>query len=105
MSRLAGNVLQDGRHAFGGFRAAQEVVEQTRAVRLGEEDGALVFLQLCGHLHGVVGQLVRARLVGVDAVGIGARPLLSVYDRPQDPWGVGLVVDGEITHFLAAHGG
>lgn len=103
VGRLARDVLCNSGHWFRSFCCAHDVVEQSRAVRLREEDGAMVFILLCRHLHGVVRQLVMAVVVGINTECVWARPLFPVDDRMQDPGGVGPVVDGQIPHLFGPH--
>ncbi len=62
----------------------------------------LLLLCVRGHGQWVVGQLIVPGLVGHDGEGLWPRPILPVYDGSEEPGGVGLVGDGQVTGLLAA---
>ncbi len=51
----------------------------------------------------MVGEFVVSRLVRTDTECLGATPLLPFCEWSQEPGGVGLVLDGKITCFLASN--
>ena len=62
-----------------------------------------MFLGLSSHGEGVVGELVVAGLRGPDGQGLWPRPVLPINGGAEQPGGVGLVVDGQVPGFSAAH--
>ena len=63
----------------------------------------LVLLGLSGHGKGVVGELVVAGLHGPDGQSLGPGPVLSVDGGAEQPGGVRLVLDGQVSGLSAAN--
>ncbi len=90
---------------FRGFCSADEMVEKTRTVGLGEENRTVILALFRRHVQWVVSQLVGAVVVGVDGQRVGARPCLPVDDGVQHPGGVRAIVDGQVANLLGADNG
>ena len=105
MGSLAGYLLSDGCHVFRSLGRPLEVVEKACAVRLREENGTLVFLDVRCHCERVVGEFVVPRLIRSDAERLWSGPVLSIDDWLQQPMRVGLIVDGQVTRLFGTYGG
>lgn len=102
---LTWDLLHYGRHILRRLSRAHEVVQQPRPVRLREEDRAVMLLLFCGHGHRLISELVVASLAGLYAESVWACPVLTIYDRVQEPGRMGLVVNTEVTDLFTANSG
>lgn len=102
---LARDLLHYSCHLLRMLSSAHEMVQQPRAVRLREENGAVVLLLFCGHRLWVISELVVPGLVRLYTEGVRPCPVLSVYDWVEEPGGVGPVVDAEVTDLFKANSG
>lgn len=62
-----------------------------------------MFLHICSHGDRVVGELIVPGLRWPDAQRLRSGPVLSVDDWSEQPFRVGLIVDGQMASLLATH--
>ncbi len=62
-----------------------------------------MLVSFMSHLQGMIGELVMAVLACVDGEDIRTRPVLPINDWVNNPLGVSLIVNGEVSGFFRTY--